>query len=202
MKRQVPRREPGVLPFVGHRDDVRIVQVPPLPIPSVLALARWFRLPRIPIEPLVDVEVVELLAPEQAGIRLPLHATHILVFQRAMDHVIKLVGFLFPARKCRVERLEGCGRASARKQQPHDHFAAGWHDPVPNRANLGAGLLGIHRVGVAIDDQCIQAILVVPTRRCRAEQARRVRFVVAEREPVGSVALQHEVTEHWMRECH
>ena len=40
VKRQIPRRVPRVLPFVGHRDDVAIEQVRPVVIAAVFAARR------------------------------------------------------------------------------------------------------------------------------------------------------------------
>ena len=37
VEREVPRGVPRVLPLVGHRDDVRVVEMRPLAVPSVLA---------------------------------------------------------------------------------------------------------------------------------------------------------------------
>ena len=67
VERQVPGGVPRVLPLVGHRDDVVVVEVRPLVVAADLARRRRRRLGRIAVEPALDVVVIELLAPQQAG---------------------------------------------------------------------------------------------------------------------------------------
>ena len=67
---EVPRREPRVFPFVGHRDDIPAVKMEPVGVPSVFATFRRRRLLRIAVQPITHDVMVELLAPEQAGMRL------------------------------------------------------------------------------------------------------------------------------------
>ena len=71
VEREVPGRVPRVLPLVGHRDDVAVVQVLPVAVAAVLAACGRRRLVGIAVEPVLDDVVVELLAPEQPGVRLP-----------------------------------------------------------------------------------------------------------------------------------
>ena len=68
---EVPRGEPGVLPLVGHRDDVGQRQVLPVRVAPAGASAgrRRRRLGRVAVQPLLDVVAVELLAPQQPGVR-------------------------------------------------------------------------------------------------------------------------------------
>src|SRR5215813_12598470 len=78
MERQVPCCEPGILPGVGHRDDIRSVEMPPFAIASkhVRAWRRWAR--RVAMQPHIHIIIVELLAPQQASEGLPLHSARIL----------------------------------------------------------------------------------------------------------------------------
>jgi hypothetical protein len=73
LKRQIPCREPRVLPGVGHRHDVERLEVAPAAVADVLALLRRRRLIGITVEPPRHVVVVELLAPQQPGERLAHH---------------------------------------------------------------------------------------------------------------------------------
>src|SRR5207244_8187168 len=72
MEREIPCGEPGVLPRVGHRDYVGAVELAPVGIAAEMPVGRrrWFG--RVAVEPATDVDVVVLLAPDQAGERLPL----------------------------------------------------------------------------------------------------------------------------------
>ena len=65
VKRQIPGRVPGILPLVGHRDDVLVQHVVPLRVPGV-AITVMERVGVVLVEPVVPVEEEELLAPEHA----------------------------------------------------------------------------------------------------------------------------------------
>src|SRR5215472_4429394 len=78
MERQVPCRIPGVLPFVGHRDDVAVQHVEPFAIsnPPRAVSQQWMGL--MLLQPSVDVKIVILLGPQHARDGLPMHALFIL----------------------------------------------------------------------------------------------------------------------------
>ncbi len=59
VEREVPRREPRVLPLVGHRDDVLGDEVPPLLVAH--AAVRAEGIDAVLGEPALDVEAVVLL---------------------------------------------------------------------------------------------------------------------------------------------
>ena len=73
VERQVPRREPGVLPRVGHGEQVVGVEAAPAGVAAAVALRRGRRLGRVAVEPAGDVVEVELLAPQHPGERLAHH---------------------------------------------------------------------------------------------------------------------------------
>ena len=57
-----PLAYPGILPFVGHGDNIFVMEMNPFPcIAAQLARLRWFGLVRIPLKPLLHYVVVELL---------------------------------------------------------------------------------------------------------------------------------------------
>ena len=70
---EVPRREPRVLPLVGHRHDVEGLEVAPARVAARPAGRRWRGLRRIAVEPAADVVVEQLLAPQHPGERLAHH---------------------------------------------------------------------------------------------------------------------------------
>ena len=73
VKRQVPGRKPRILPRVRHRDHVVVVEVRPIVVAAVPGARRRRRLRRIALQPIANDVVVELLAPQHARQRLPLH---------------------------------------------------------------------------------------------------------------------------------
>src|SRR5690349_16288487 len=66
MKRKIPRRVPRILPLVGHRNDIGVVEMFPLVIATAHTLRRRLRCCRITIQPLLDDVVIELFGPEHA----------------------------------------------------------------------------------------------------------------------------------------
>ena len=66
---------PGIFPLVRHGDHVPVEEVPPLCIPTARRgpLCRWWGLLRIALLPVLHHVVVELLAPQQASVRLSGH---------------------------------------------------------------------------------------------------------------------------------
>ena len=77
VKRQIPGGVPGILPFVGHRDDVGIVEIAPLAVAAAQARRGRRMLARIAVEPARYIEMVELLAPDHARKCLALHRARI-----------------------------------------------------------------------------------------------------------------------------
>ena len=67
MEREVPGGVPGILPLIGHRNDVGVVEVRPVRIAALEACRRGLRIRRVAFEPFVNVVVIELLRPEQPG---------------------------------------------------------------------------------------------------------------------------------------
>ena len=93
VKRQIPGGEPRELPGVRHREDVGVVEVPPVAVAALEALRRRGRLTGVAIEPAAHVVLVELLGPEHSGEGLP---HHVLLFGReaVRDHGgVELVRF-------------------------------------------------------------------------------------------------------------
>src|SRR5579864_3021220 len=99
MEGQIPGGVPRVLPFVGHRNDIRVMEMSPAAVPAVPALRRGFRPGRIAAQPAPDLVVVELLAPEHAGESLPLDSTRVLSEVTLCDGVVEFVSLPDALRK-------------------------------------------------------------------------------------------------------
>ena len=63
---EVPGRVPGVLPFVGHGDDVLVQHMVPLRVPGIV-ISGMEGVGIVLVQPVVTVEEEELFAPEHAG---------------------------------------------------------------------------------------------------------------------------------------
>ena len=103
METQVPCGEPRVLPFVGHGDDVSVVNVPPGVVAPSFASFRRLWHGRIAVQPIANHVVVVLLGPQQSRECLAHDAPGVGVSGRRDDRGIKLVSFLFSSGKSLLE---------------------------------------------------------------------------------------------------
>src|SRR5215469_1052494 len=99
MKGKVPRRVPRIFPFVGHGDDVFVVEVVPLAVTPVLSFygrgwSRW-----VTFDPSTEVAVIKLLGPEQTGKRLALYFCGIFATRLAGTAGVEFVSLGPPLRK-------------------------------------------------------------------------------------------------------
>src|SRR5260221_9561106 len=103
----------GMLPVEGHRDDVPVNHVEPLVVPDRSGVWVPGR-DAVLLEPAVGVEVVELLAPEQARERLAHDARLVLAERRWRDGAVELVGLGLSRAHRPVEAGEGIRRWTGR----------------------------------------------------------------------------------------
>src|SRR4029079_10167873 len=103
-------------PFVGHGDDVGVVEMLPLSVATMLAFVGWWRTTRVAFDPLADVVIEELSGPDHAGERLSLDVARVSI------GVIRLQGFVELIRLAQTrgkdgikinEGLRDCGFAKA-----------------------------------------------------------------------------------------
>jgi hypothetical protein len=133
VEREVPRREPGVLPLVRHRDDVAGDHVEPRHVAD--RPGRVAHVPRVDAvlaQPAVDVVLVVLLAPQQAGQRLAHHHRAVGIERRRHHRRVEPVGLL-PAgredvREPRAERVGGWGGVRRLEADAHAIGAAAGRD--------------------------------------------------------------------------
>src|SRR6516164_2786333 len=99
MKCKVPRRVPRIFPFVGHGDDVFVVEVVPFAVTPVLSFhgRGWAR--GVTFDPSTEVAVIKLLGPEQTGKRLALHRCGIFATRLAGTAGVEFVSLGPPLRK-------------------------------------------------------------------------------------------------------
>ena len=159
----VPRREPRILPLVGHRQDVLGRHVPPGVIAPALARFRRRRLGRVTLEPLFHEVAIVLLVPQHSGERLPLHAAHVGRQLERRDPLVERIGLFDALREYGIERRpEGLCHVArvAQAKLHHNRFTrTDWIGVV--RRGLGAFLFRIHRTTASGDDAVVDAVLDV-----------------------------------------
>ena len=198
VKRQIPGRVPGVLPLVGHRDDVLVQHVVPLRVPHV-AITVMQRVGAMLVEPVVPVEEEELLAPEHACQGLTHHVGGVCAHRWRRDRRVEVVGFTNPRGENVVERLpEGPLLLRRGAREPHaNHFGlAGADGDRVVCGDLRTLPGGVHRTLAAVDHAVVDAVLdvrafvVLPRKEPHV-----VRFVLGEEQRHVALARQDELTE-------
>ena len=156
VERQIPRRVPRVLPRVGHRDDVVVDHVEPVPVADVGRVRMPERVDVVLVEPAIEIEDVELLPPQHPGQRLAHDHRLVGRRRRRRDRRVELVG-VGDARREHAVDLAAAERRGVRPTQPelHDANAAGGdvEHVVRGRLRAGAGrvdgaVLSVHHVVV------------------------------------------------------
>ena len=186
---EVPGSEPGVLPRVGHREDVLGVDVEPGGVATVATLGRRWRLRRVAVEPALHVVVVELLAPDHPGERLPGDQARVVV-DGGRDHLaVELVGLHATLREHLVEARAERGVGRGRPEADPDHLGLPRRDrqAVPP-GDLRADAVRVHRRR-ACDHMVVDPVLGVRRGVRRAVEPRQVGVVVAEQQ-VGGRAVR------------
>ena len=146
---------------------------------------RWRSgLARVAVEPAFDAEVIELLAPDHAGVGLA-HDPGLFVIRLGRPHGrIVFVGFAEAGRQNfgeRVAEIGACAGVVAPKAQPKLDLAAGRHRHPIARRHFRAAPFGVDGRS-ARDDVVVDSILRVWRRRLAAEQERKVGLIFAEQE--------------------
>src|SRR6266481_3437936 len=198
-KSKVPCRIPGILPLVGHRNDVAVQHVEPLGIANVLLIRSGQRMSFVFLEPTVEVEIVVLLAPQHPGQSLAVHAAFILTQRMRGDSVVEFVGIGQASSKYLVERSEGVGWWFRTQAQP-DYFAATSLDfkTIESRG-LSAELGGIHSIVIAGDHIIMKSIFYKWRRIRLAPQATRVGLIFRKQQFWITFALKRAVAQLIMR---
>ena len=196
---QVPGRVPGVLPLVGHREDVAVVQVRP-PAVAALATARRRRgLGRVALQPVRHHVMVELLRPDQAGVGLARHPALLGVETSGLARGVEGVGLgaadgehlgEVRARPGGRRVVDDVRRAGPQAQQQHHLASRGQLEPVQPR-RLGAGARHVDRLAAAVHDVVVEGVLDPGRGVLGAEQPGRVGLVLGEQQlgrPLGTIA--------------
>ena len=101
---EIPGGIPGVLPLIGHGDDIEVMQMFPVAVAAGPTLCGRSRHRRVAGEPLLDIIVVDLFVPEHTGQCLPLNGTIFHGEARVLDGRIEGVSLSDPLVKHGIER--------------------------------------------------------------------------------------------------
>ena len=161
---QVPGRVPGVLPLVGHGDDVLVQHVEPLRIPGV-SISGMEGVGVVLVQPVVTVEEEELFAPEHAGDGLAHYVGRVFTHGWRRHRLVKFIGFTKPVNEDFIKLYAKgfallAGRTVGEPQANHFGLTGADVDLVVRR-DLGALLAGVHHTLVALHHVLVDAVLDV-----------------------------------------
>ena len=162
VKREVPGREPRVLPLVRHRHHAHRVEVPPVRVARLPPPRR--RLRRIvAVEPLRHVEQVALLAPQEARERAALDQPLVRGRRRRREVCVEHVRLMATRLEDRVDVAERIGAVAVAEPQPHHRGAPRRDHAAVVQRDLGAArLVGADRARLALAQRAVERVLRVP----------------------------------------
>ena len=142
------------------------------------------------LQPLIQIEVVVLLAPEHARQRLAVHPAFIFVQRLRRNPIVEFVSVGDPAFEYLLETAEGIVYLGGRQTQADGLAAAAGHveDIVGRR--LGPDLGGIDRLAASRDDVLVERILDVGRRIGLAPETLRIALILGEEQLRGAIAMQ------------
>ena len=157
---EVPGREPGILPRVGHRQHVVGEHVAPVRVAAVLALGRRRRHRRIAVEPIAHDVVVELLGPDQPREGAPLDHARLRIEFRTACVRVEVVGLRLAFVESGVEIVVDptCQRIVGHTQ-PHRVRCAGFDHPAIVQRRLRTESSGVDGVGVFAAHEAVDPAL-------------------------------------------
>jgi hypothetical protein len=150
VKGEIPRCVPRVFPLVGHRDDVRVVEVRPVGVARLRVMRGRARLVRIAGEPAAHVVVVKLLRPQQSRVGLVQDVALLLAEARRAFRAVKKMRVVAALGEDGVEIRERARREIERVAEAEaQHFRSAGRqiDHIVRRA-FRAGLRGFTTPGV------------------------------------------------------
>ena len=205
MKREIPRREPRILPLVRHRDHIARDHVKPR---HVAHRARGgIRAPRVDAvlaQPPMHVVLVVLLAPQQPRQRLAHHHRPVLPQRRGDHRRVELIGLLAPrfehpieVRAQRLSLARHVRLRAARRRQAHANRGAVARRHLQHviGRDLGPRPLRIDRLRLAGDDALADPILDIRRSIGNPEQTLVIGLVLAEQQPRRRVRAQHPLAQ-------
>ncbi len=180
----------GILPLVRHRDHVGVQHVEPFRVPHVLPGGFEQRMALVLAQPLLQVEVVVLLAPQHSRQRLAVHPALIFAQRLRRDPLVEFVRVADPAFEYLLEIAEGIFYLGGRQPQADRLAAAAGHFEDIVGRGLGPHLGGIHRLALSRDDVIVERILDVGRSIGLAPETLRIALILGEQQLRSSIAIQ------------
>ena len=160
VEREIPRREPRVLPLVGHGEDAHRVEVPPPMIAPVMPLLGRGTLRIVSVQPHIDIEQVALLAPQHPRERLALDVLLFLRRIRRMNRCVELIGLGAAKSDDRVDVRPLAALAGRAESHAHHGGLAGFDFAAQPGARLRPALRRIRGAAVTSHDAAVKRVLV------------------------------------------
>src|SRR5215467_10656917 len=190
MKGEVPGCEPGVFPLVRHRDDIGDNKVSPIAVAPVLPVFRRRRLSRIAIEPMLHIEVIELLVPQHSSKGLTLYPPHVLVDNVSLERGIEGIGLGNAPGKNIIEAVKAApSLLTGGEPHPDRSAASGRHLAEVKSSDFRAFADSVYRFGIVVDNVFVKRVLEVAWRSTKAEQSVEIGFVVAEQQAIRALEV-------------
>ena len=141
-------------------------------------------------QPLLQVEVVVLLAPQHSCQRLAVHPPLILAQRLRRDPPVEFVCVSDPAFEYPLEAAEGVVRRGGCKPQADRLAAAAGHFKHVMGRGLRPRLGGIHRLALSRDDVGVERILDVGRSTGLAIETAGIALILCEHQLRASIAIQ------------
>ncbi len=141
-------------------------------------------------QPLLQVEVVILLAPEHPRQRLAVHPALVFAESFRRDPPVEFVRVSDPALEDPLEALEGIFRRGGCEPQADRPAAAAGHVEDIVGRSLGPRLGGIHRFALSLDEVRVESILDVGRSAGLAPETLRIALILGEQQLRASIAVQ------------
>ncbi len=201
VKGEVPRREPGVFPLVGHGEYVLVIDVYPAVVPPQFPRLGGRGAEGVAVEPFLDDVIIKLLGPQHSRESLALYIREVRRERVRAHPFVKLVRLLFPFGEDRVIGLAERVYEINRIREPElDRSRL----PGRYRERVMSGYLRPRAFGVdgalpAADYVVVDAVLDVRRFVRRAVDPLEIGFVLREEEPSGVIAVEPPLTELGVR---
>src|SRR5690554_5149970 len=163
MKSPVPGSEPGILPFVGHGDNVKSVHIFPGRISPTFPFSGWRRLSRIAAQPLLNIVIIKLFGPQHAGKTLPLNVFLVGRHAWSLNLVVIIIRFPEPVSENLIKNRERTLQRVLTHPQLNDFGLSPGNGKLVQGGGLRTLFVRIDTGMILIDDILMKSVLYIRT---------------------------------------